>query len=345
MRPAPNLDPVMNLSEPRIDQLLGGFTGRRIAVIGDVMLDRFFRGDVSRISPEAPVPVVEIEEESEHPGGAANVGYNLVELGASPLLISVVGDDAAGEHLRLLLNALRIGDQGLVTDAARRTSEKTRIIAASQHICRVDKEHRGEIAPEIEQRVLATLAERLDELDGIILQDYNKGVITASLIHSVVALAREFGLPVHVDPKDRNFFEYRGVTVFKPNRKEAEDALRTSLRTDEDRRRGARELLRRLESDHVILTLGADGMMIAGRDEEPVLVPTRAMQVADVSGAGDTVIATLSTACAAGASVREAAVIANHAAGVVCAQVGTVPVRFAELRDALIDDCRERVTT
>lgn len=334
----------MNLSESRIDQILGGFAGRRIAIIGDVMLDRFFRGDVSRISPEAPVPVVEIEEESEHPGGAANVGYNLVELGARPLLISVIGDDAAGSHLRSLLCELGIGDTGLVTDASRRTSEKTRIIAASQHICRVDKEHRGEISKEIAARVLAILTERIDELDGLILQDYNKGVITAGLIRSVVELARSRGLPIHVDPKDRNFFEYVGVTVFKPNRKEAEDALRMSLRTDTDRRHGARELLRRLKSEHVILTLGSDGMMIAAREEEPVLVPTRAMQVADVSGAGDTVIATLSTACAAGATVLEAAVIANHAAGVVCAQVGTVPVRFGELRDALIDDYRERVS-
>lgn len=333
----------MNLSESRIDQILGRFAGRRIAIIGDVMLDRFFRGDVTRISPEAPVPVVEIEEESEHPGGAANVGYNLVELGAAPLLISVVGDDSAGAHLRGLLVELGIGEEGLVTDRERRTSEKTRIIAASQHICRVDKEHRGDIGAEIERRVIETLRERIAEIDGLILQDYNKGVITAGLIRAVVDMAREHGVPVHVDPKYHNFFEYTGVTVFKPNRKEAEDALRTSLRTDEDRRQGARELLRRLESEHVILTLGADGMMIAGRDEEPVLVPTRAMQVADVSGAGDTVIATLSTACAAGATVREAAIIANHAAGVVCAQVGTVPVHFSELRDALIDDCRDTI--
>jgi D-glycero-beta-D-manno-heptose-7-phosphate kinase len=334
----------MTLSEPRIDQILAGFSGRRIAIIGDVMLDRFFRGDVSRISPEAPVPVVEIEDESEHPGGAANVGYNLVELGASPLLISVVGNDAAGLHLRRILCELGIGDDGLVTDPLRPTTEKTRIIAASQHICRVDREHRGEIPMEVEQRVVAMLADRIGELDGLILQDYNKGVITASLIRKVVDLARAHGLAVHVDPKYHNFFEYTGVTVFKPNRKEAEDALRTSLRTVEDRRRGAGELLERLDSEHVILTLGADGMMIAGRDEEPVHVPTRAMQVADVSGAGDTVIATLSTACAAGATVLEAAVIANHAAGVVCAQVGTVPVRYDELRDALISDCRDAVS-
>jgi rfaE bifunctional protein kinase chain/domain len=335
---------VMTLSEPRIDRILSGFSGRRIAIIGDVMLDRFFRGDVSRISPEAPVPVVEIEDESEHPGGAANVGYNLVELGAAPLLISVVGNDAAGMHLRRILGELGIGDDGLVTDPARPTTEKTRIIAASQHICRVDKEYKGEISAEVERRVVETFAERIGELEAVILQDYNKGVITASLIRSVVDLARAHGLPVHVDPKYHNFFEYTGVTVFKPNRKEAEDALRMSLRTTEDRRRGASELLERLDSEHVILTLGADGMMIAGRDDEPVLVPTRAMQVADVSGAGDTVIATLSTACAAGASVLEAAVIANHAAGVVCAQVGTVPVRFSELREALIDDCRDAIS-
>lgn len=331
----------MTLTESRTEQILGTFAGRRIAVIGDVMLDRFFRGDVSRISPEAPVPVIDVEHESEHPGGAANVGYNLVELGASPLLISVVGNDGAGLHLRRLLCELGIGDEGLVTDPDRLTTEKTRIIAASQHICRVDKEHRGEISEDVELRVLAMLDEHIDRLDGLILQDYNKGVITASLIHSIVERARAHGVAVHVDPKYHNFFEYTGVTVFKPNRKEAEDALHRSLRTDDDRRRGATELLERLGSDHVILTLGADGMMIAGREGEPVLVPTRAMQVADVSGAGDTVIATLSTACAAGATVLEAAVIANHAAGVVCAQVGTVPIQFGQLREALINDCRD----
>lgn len=331
----------MTLTESRVHQILGSFTGRRIAIIGDVMLDRFFRGDVSRISPEAPVPVVDIEDESEHPGGAANVGYNLVELGASPLLISVIGNDGAGLHLRRLLCDLGIGDDGLVIDPERLTTEKTRIIAASQHIVRVDKEHRGEISRAVETRVLAMLDEHIASLDGLILQDYNKGVITSSLIHSVVERARAHDLPIHVDPKYHNFFEYTGVTVFKPNRKEAEDALRTSLRTEDDRRRGAAELLARLKSEHVILTLGADGMMIAGKDDEPVLVPTRALQVADVSGAGDTVIATLSTACAAGASVLEAAVIANHAAGVVCAQVGTVPVQYSQLLDALISDCRD----
>jgi rfaE bifunctional protein kinase chain/domain len=231
-----------------------------------------------------------------------------------------------------------------VTDPERLTTEKTRIIAASQHICRVDKEHRGEISADVERRVVEMLASHIDEIDGLILQDYNKGVVTASLIRTVVELARQHDVPVHVDPKYHNFFAYTGVAVFKPNRKEAEDALRMSLRTVAERERGAQELLERLDSEHVILTLGADGMMIAGRNEEPVLVPTRAMQVADVSGAGDTVIATLATACAAGASVREAAVIANHAAGVVCAQVGTVPVRFAELRAALIDDCRDAVS-
>lgn len=330
----------MLVPDSRLQQILERLPARRIAVIGDVMLDRFFRGTVNRISPEAPVPVVEIDEESEHPGGAANVGYNLAELGARPLLISVVGDDGAGLHLRRVMRELGIGDEGIVVDPDRITTEKTRIVAASQHIARVDKEHRGPIGERVEAALVAIFEEHLPELEAVILQDYNKGVIGAPLIRKVVARAREAGVPVFVDPKFHNFFEYVGVTVFKPNRKEAEDALRRSLRTEHDRRDGALELLERLQSDFVVLTLGADGMLIAGRDVEPRIVPTRAIQVADVSGAGDTVIATLAASAAAGASVTEAVTIANVAAGVVCAQVGTVPVRYRELAEALLADHR-----
>jgi rfaE bifunctional protein kinase chain/domain len=333
----------MMLSEPRIYQLLQNFYGRRIAVIGDVMLDRYFRGTVSRISPEAPVPVVDIEEESEHPGGAANVAYNLVKLGASPLLLGVVGDDLSGIHLRRLLSDVGIGDEGICSDPGRPTSVKTRVIAASQHIVRVDREKKGPVSPAVLEQIVKRVEDVITELDALIFQDYNKGVITMDVISRVVALARDHGVPVYVDPKLENFFSYTGVTVFKPNRKEAEDALRRSLKSEEERHAGLQELLHRTGSEYVVLTLGGEGMMIARRDEEPVLVPTRAIQVADVSGAGDTVISTLTTAFAAGASMHEAVIIANYAAGIVCEQVGTVPVQHAELLDALLGDCQKSV--
>jgi rfaE bifunctional protein kinase chain/domain len=331
------------MTESRIHQILDNFSGRRIAVIGDVMLDRYFRGTVSRISPEAPVPIVDIEEESEHPGGAANVGYNLVELGASPLLLGIIGNDRSGTHLRNLLGELGMSDEGLLVDPDRPTTVKTRVIATSQHIVRVDREKKGPIGGDVLQRLLGLLEDRIGSLDAVILQDYNKGVITRELIPEAVRIARAHGVPVHVDPKFENFFQYTGVTVFKPNRKEAEDALQQRLKSQEERHSGVQELLRRLESEYVILTLGSEGMMLARRDADPILVPTRALQVADVSGAGDTVIATLATAHAAGASMHEAVTIANYAAGIVCEQVGTVPVHHGELLDTLLGDCHRNI--
>ncbi len=334
---------LMTLSETRITQILDNFLGRRIAVVGDVMLDRYYRGTVSRISPEAPVPIVDIEEETEYPGGAANVAYNLVMLGASPLLLGVVGNDSSGRQLRDLLGGLGISDEGMLVDPMRPTTVKTRVIASSQHIVRVDREQRREIIEQVRQGLLDRVEENIRNIDALILQDYNKGVVTRELIAHMVQLARRHDVPVYVDPKFNNFFEYTGVTVFKPNRKEAEDALQQKLKSPEERQEGVRELLRRLACEYVILTLGSEGMMLAHRNEDPVRVPTKAIQVADVSGAGDTVIATLATACAAGATMQEAVVIANHAAGIVCEQVGTVPVQHTQLLGALLSDCAKNV--
>lgn len=328
----------MTLSEPRIAQLLENFVGRRIAVIGDVMLDRYYRGTVSRISPEAPVPIVDIREETDYPGGAANVAYNLVMLGARPLLLGVVGNDGPGLQLRELLGGLGIGDEGILNDPLRPTTMKTRVIASSQHIVRMDREERREIGEKVRQELLDLVEKNIRTIDALILQDYNKGVITRELIPRVVQLARIHEVPVYVDPKFNNFFEYQGVTVLKPNRKEAEDALQRELRTKDERQEGVQELLQRLSCDYVVLTLGSEGMMLARRHEDPVLIPTKAIQVADVSGAGDTVIATLATACAAGATMQESVMIANHAAGIVCEQIGTVPVQHEQLLQALVSD-------
>jgi len=330
----------MILSESRVSQLVESFHGRRIAVIGDVILDRYYRGTVSRISPEAPVPVVDIEHESEYPGGAANVAYNLITLGATPLLLGVIGNDLAGDGLRSLLVDTGIGDEGLLVDSDRPTTLKTRVIAASQHIVRVDWETKKTINPGVLDRLVQRLESHIGDIDALIIQDYDKGVVVRELIAQAVALARTHDVPVYVDPKSRNFFDYAGVTLFKPNRKEAEDALKRELRGADDRREGLRELLTRLQCEYVVLTLGSEGMMLARRDEEPILVPTKAIQVADVSGAGDTVIAALAAACAGGASMQEAVIVANHAAGIVCEQVGTVPVRRDELVAAMIDDAR-----
>lgn len=333
------------LSTSRIHQLFAMLAGRRIAVLGDVMLDRYYRGSVSRISPEAPVPVVDVDEEVEYPGGAANVGYNLATLGTAPLLLGVVGDDTGGDHLRSLLMELGIDASGLVCEAGRPTTVKARVIAQGQHIVRIDRETKRAITEQTQQRLLEILTEYISRLDAIILQDYNKGVVVRQLIPQVIRIAQMHNVPVYVDPKFDNFFEYRGATLFKPNRKEAEDALGKRLATQAEREEGIRHLRQQLQCGTVVLTLSADGMMLFGDEApEPQLVPTRALQVADVSGAGDTVIATLAAARAAGATLMESVVVANHAAGVVCEQVGTVPIHYHDLQQALLNDLRHPET-
>lgn len=326
-----------HLTESRTEDLLSGISRRRVAVVGDVMLDRYYRGKASRLSPEAPVPVVEIEDESEHPGGAANVAYNLATLGADAVLFGVIGDDSSGEHLRHLLGRLGIDGSGLMPDRSRPTTVKTRVIADGQHIVRADREVKSLIGAEVRKRLLDELEKRMPELDAIILQDYNKGVFSPELIAPLIALAETHGVETYVDPKFENFFEFRGATLFKPNRKETEDALRMSLATVEEKMEGAGKLLARLESRYVVLTLGSEGMLLAGQDLAPALVSTRAIQVADVSGAGDTVIATLAAMRAAGATMPEAVELANYAAGVVCGQVGTVPIHRSELASTLLN--------
>lgn len=319
--------------------------GRRIAVLGDVMLDRYYRGSVSRISPEAPVPVVDVDEEVEYPGGAANVGYNLATLGTAPLLLGVVGDDTGGDYLRSLLIELGIDASGLVCETGRPTTVKSRVIAQGQHIVRIDRETKRPITEQTQQRLLEVLTRHISTLDAVILQDYNKGVVVRQLIPQVIRIAQMNNVPVYVDPKFDNFFEYRGATLFKPNRKEAEDALGKRLTTQAEREEGIRQLRQQLQCGTVVLTLSADGMMLFGDEApEPQLVPTRALQVADVSGAGDTVIATLAAARAAGATLMESVVVANHAAGVVCEQVGTVPIRHDDLQQALLNDLRHSET-
>lgn len=324
------------LTDSRLEELLDALPQRRIAVVGDVMLDRYYRGRATRLSPEAPVPVVEIEEESEHPGGAANVAYNLATLGVNSMLFGVTGRDSAGEHLRALLEGLGIDGAGLVAEAGRPTTVKTRVIADSQHVVRADRETKAAIGTGTRQLLLERLQERIAELDAVILQDYNKGVFSSELIDAIIALANDAGVPTYVDPKFENFFSFKRATLFKPNRKETEDALQCRISSPDEKMAAARELLHRTESEYVVLTLSAEGMILAGRDMDPVLIGTRAIQVADVSGAGDTVIATLAAMRAAGASMPEGAELANHAACIVCEQIGTVPIRREELAATLL---------
>jgi len=329
---------VVDFSETRIKKLFEQFSGKRIGVVGDLMLDRYYWGSISRISPEAPVPVVEVESQSTRLGGAANVANNIASLGGIPLMIGVIGDDSGGKRLRSIVEEAGFPTAGLVIDKSRPTTTKTRVIAHSQHVVRIDQEVKNDVGKEILAKILDTLRAELSTLDAIILEDYNKGVVVKNLIREISALARKAGKTVTVDPKFHNFFEYTNVTVFKPNRKETEEALGRRLTDVRSIEEAGWDLVKRLETDNVLLTLGEKGMSLFERGGDVTHVETRAQHVADVSGAGDTVISTLTMAIVAGATVKEASALANHAGGVVCGEVGIVPIQ----RDALLNAVLEK---
>ncbi|MBU2445488.1 MAG: D-glycero-beta-D-manno-heptose-7-phosphate kinase [Bacteroidetes bacterium] len=317
---------MVQFSNERIQQIFEGLKNKKIAIIGDLMLDVYIWGKVGRISPEAPVPVVDVAEESFRFGGAANVGLNVKSLGGIPLLTGVIGYDREASIFDSILEESHFIKDGIFVDEDRPTTVKTRIIAHSQHVVRIDKEDRNNISEEFESKILNYLKSHLQDLKVIILEDYNKGVLTKSLIHKVVELANENRILVTVDPKFDNFFEYKNVTLFKPNKKETEDILGTKLDSEVKVLQAGKELREKLNAKYVLLTRGEKGMSLFSAEDRFDSIPTKARKVADVSGAGDTVIATLSMALAAGADIKEAATIANLAAGLVCEEVGIVPI-------------------
>ncbi len=328
----------MVFKQQRLDQIFNGFKNKKIFVIGDLMLDVYIRGKVGRISPEAPVPIVEVEEESFRFGGAANVGMNIKSLGGIPILVGVIGYDREGTIIDALMEENELEKEGIFYDEERPTTVKTRIIAHSQHVVRIDKEDKRYISSEMENKILHFLQQRKNEIDGIILEDYNKGVLTKKLIRSVIEFASENKILVTVDPKFENFFEYRNVTVFKPNRRETEDALGIKLNSEENVIEAGKQLKEKLNPEFLLLTRGEKGMTLFSKNGDIHTIPTRARKVADVSGAGDTVIATITMSLAAGAQIEEAATIANQAAGLVCEEVGVVPVNRELLYKTLLDD-------
>jgi rfaE bifunctional protein, domain I len=310
----------------RLRELFDNFSGKKIAVLGDLMLDRYVWGSVSRISPEAPVPVLEVENESSRLGGAANVANNIKSLGGEPIMVGIVGNDHAGEELRKIITDMGLSAEGVIIDDSRPTTVKTRVIAHNQHVVRMDYEVRRDIESGILKRITELVESIAKKADAILLEDYNKGMLTRDLINQVIKIALKHNIIVTVDPKRSNFFEYKRVSVFKPNRKEAEEALGIKVSNDYEAEEAARLLLGKLECETVLLTRGEKGMTLVGKDGSIFHFPTKAREVADVSGAGDTVISTLTLALTAGASVKEAAAIANHAGGIVCGEVGIVPV-------------------
>jgi D-beta-D-heptose 7-phosphate kinase/D-beta-D-heptose 1-phosphate adenosyltransferase len=318
----------VSLSRSRLVELLDRSRGTRIAVVGDAMLDVYLTGDVDRISPEAPVPVVRVRQRKHALGGAANVAQNVVAIGARCDLVAAIGADRGGQTLAAMLLAIGESGDSLVT-VDRPTTQKTRIVARSQQLVRVDEEEDTDLdGPEID-RLLDAVQTAIAEADALVLEDYNKGVCVPRVIRQAIDSALARGIPVVVDPKFKNFFEYRGATIFKPNRRELEAALGAAV--DIDHPDAVPATLRRLGVEHILLTLGDRGMALFSAAGEVARVATVAREVYDVVGAGDTVTAYLASMLAAGASPAEAAQIANVAAGIEVGKLGAATVSAHEV--------------
>jgi D-glycero-beta-D-manno-heptose-7-phosphate kinase len=325
----------------RFDEIAANFSRKRLLVIGDLMLDEFVWGRVSRISPEAPVPVVEVVSESFFPGGAANVARNVRECEAEVYVMGVVGKDASADRLRAILEANSIRLDGLAAEPDFQTIVKTRIIARQQQVVRVDRERAHPASAATISRCLDQIAEMLPNIDGIIFEDYGKGFIGQSFVNEVVRLARAAKKVVTADPNPRNPIEWKRLTAVKPNRNEAYAAANipwhepdTEPLKDPKLLETGRRLLERWEPENLLITLGEQGMLLFSNGAE-YHIPPRAREIYDLSGAGDTAIALFTLALVSGGTPLEAAEISNHASGVVVAKLGTATVTPAEIRESL----------
>jgi len=320
------------------ESVLDRFPQARILVVGDLILDQYIWGVVSRISPEAPIPVVEVTRESFTLGGAANVAHNVCALGAQAEVCGIVGEDGYGRMLLETLQEKKIGVHGVVKDPTRPTTLKTRVVAHKQQVVRVDREDARDADAPLLEAMEQRIRDRLPHVDALILEDYGKGVIQPSLLERIVPLVRASGKIVTVDPKKDHFDFYRGVTCITPNRQEAEAAAGMRIVDTRSLHRAGRLLLERLGCDAVLITLGDRGMCMFQQGREPLEIPAQAREVFDVSGAGDTVIAALTTALVAGAAPGEAAAVSNAAGGLVVEKLGTATVSRDELMRRLREE-------
>ena len=329
----------LSISRDRLKSLLAAAAQTRVVAVGDAMLDEYLVGDVDRISPEAPVPVLRVRERRYALGGAANVAQNVVAIGAECRLVAAIGDDGAGRQLSQMLSAIGVPEKGLLT-VSRPTTRKSRVVARSQQLVRIDDEDDADLSVPEAARLIAIIEEAIRTADALVLEDYNKGVLIPPVITRAIEAARAQGVPVIVDPKYRHFFSYRGATVFKPNRRELESALGAAV--DLEHPEAIPNAIERLGVEHLLLTLGERGMVLASRGKEPLSVPTVAREVYDVVGAGDTVTAYLAAVLGGGGTAAEAAVIANYAAGVEVGKLGAATVTPEEVLNAYDDLATEQ---
>lgn len=322
-------------SPMRFRKILGQFPQRKVLVLGDIMVDEYIWGTVSRISPEAPVPVVEVGDENIRLGGAANVVANIRALQGQAELVGVAGGDAMAERLIREIEQIGVKPDGIVLDRSRKTTIKTRVVAGGQHVVRFDRECTEELREELRGKVEELVRDRLDQVDALIISDYGKGVVNARLLEVVVPLARARGVETVVDPKINHFDLYRQVSVLTPNQREAVAAWGRPVRSEADVAAAGRHLLERLHARAVLITRGERGMSLFEGNGHINHIPAVAKEVFDVTGAGDTVVGAMALALASKAAMVEAAQIANHAAGVVVGKRGTATVSLAELKRSL----------
>lgn len=323
------------LSTKRGLEVISRFEDSRILVIGDMMVDEFIRGKVSRISPEAPVPVVNVISEDLQLGGASNVVNNIFSLGGEVLVCGVVGDDEPGRKMINDLMGMGINTEGVIVEKGRPTTVKTRIIAHGQQVVRYDREDISQINLDSMQRIISYLKRKLDSLDAVLVSDYGKGVVSEQLIREILHLVGDTGKIISVDPKVNNFSFYKGVTVITPNSNEAGEAAGIEIKDEETLLRVGEILLNKLGCKLLLITRGEEGMMLFESGGEITQIPTIAREVYDVTGAGDTVISTLTVALTAGATLKEASAIANYAAGIVVGEAGTAAVTRSKLKDVI----------
>lgn len=319
----------------RFEEILSQFPQRKVLVLGDIMVDEYIWGSVSRISPEAPVPVVEVGDENIRLGGAANVVANIRALQGQAELVGVAGGDSMAERLIREIEQIGVKPDGIVLDRSRKTTIKTRVVVGGQHVVRFDRECIEELNDELRGRVQALIQDRLDQVDALIISDYGKGVVNARLLEVVVPLARARGVETVVDPKINHFDLYRQVSVLTPNQREAVAAWGRPVRSEADVAAAGRHLLDRLKAGAVLITRGEKGMSLFEGNGHISHIPAVAKEVFDVTGAGDTVVGAMALALASKATMVEAAQIANHAAGVVVGKRGTATVSLTELKHSL----------
>lgn len=334
----------------RFNQIFSHWGRHKILILGDVMLDEYLWGNVSRISPEAPVPVVEILKDSIKLGGAANVALNVKALKDEPILVGVIGKDKNGERMREALNSAQITDEGIFAEDSRQTTMKTRVIAHNQQVVRADREDTQEISSELVDRIIEFVKKKIGaespeqsrrEVSALIISDYGKGVITLQLLSELIDLCRKNHIFIGVDPKETHFLNYKKVSLITPNHNEAAFAYGKKIKDEDILKEVGWGLMDRLETEAMLITRGEQGMSLFERNRSLTHFPTRAKKVYDVTGAGDTVISTFTCSFAAGASYKEAALLSNHAAGMVIGEIGTAQVTKDQLTEELKNFVRD----